>query len=134
MKRATLLGTRTSASQRLAIAGPNQFESQGEAEIRNEREWMRGVDRERRQHGKDVQQEMVFEPFALDLRDLRASTMTIPSGGKVGAQIAPAFQLLGNQEDNALADFFELLGRGQPLLRSGRRRSVSGHADLRRAP
>ena len=81
------------------------------------------IDGERRQDRKDVQQEMIFEPFAFSFADLAAVDDGESGGGKVDAQIAPAFELLLDQQHDALADFLKLLGRGHALL--GRRQHAS---------
>ena len=52
---------------RLAVAAARELERDREAEIGNERERMRRIDRERRQHREDVLQEIVFEPAAVGL-------------------------------------------------------------------
>ena len=57
---------------RLAVADARQLQRDREAEIGNERERMRRIDRERRQHRKDVMQEMIFEPDLLLLGDVGA--------------------------------------------------------------
>ena len=55
----------SSAFIALAVARARQLQRDREAEIGNERKRMRRVDRERRQHRKDVLQEIISEPGAL---------------------------------------------------------------------
>ncbi len=50
---------------RLAVAGARELQRQREAEIGNERERMRRIDRERRQHREDGGQEILLQPVML---------------------------------------------------------------------
>ena len=62
------LGPRRQADERiqnLAVALANQLQGDGGAEIGNERERMRRVDGERRQHREDVAEEVILEPGRL---------------------------------------------------------------------
>ena len=52
---------------RLAVLDARQLHRHGEAEIGNERERMRRIDRQRRQQRKDMGEEAVLEPGALGL-------------------------------------------------------------------
>ncbi len=70
MKRSTLLGTRISAFSVRPSVGAEQLQRQREAEIRDERERMRRIDGERRQHREDVVEEVVLQPGLLALGDL----------------------------------------------------------------
>ncbi len=62
MKRSSRLGTRISAFMPRPSAGARKLQRDGEAEVGNERERMRRIDRERRQHREDVREEVVLEP------------------------------------------------------------------------
>ena len=48
----------------------HELETKREAEIGNERKRVRGVDGDRRQHGKDVAQEVILEPGAFGVGQL----------------------------------------------------------------
>ena len=52
----------------LGLALADELQRDREAEVRDERERVRRIDRERRQHRKDVVQEVVLEPGDLRLR------------------------------------------------------------------
>src|SRR6516165_4896871 len=47
---------------RLAVARARQVQRDGEAEVGNERKWMRGIDGERGEQRENLPKEMVFEP------------------------------------------------------------------------
>ncbi len=55
---------------RLAVGDPRQLQRHGEAEIRDEREGVRGVDRQRRQQREDVAEEVILDPGAFGLGDV----------------------------------------------------------------
>src|ERR1700677_4028687 len=55
---------------RLAVLGARQLQGHGEAEIGNERERMRRIDRKRRQQRENVREEIIFEPGLLRLADV----------------------------------------------------------------
>ena len=93
MKRSILCGTRMSAFIGLPSLDARQLQRDREAEIGNERERMRRIDRERRQHRKDVMQEMVFEPGALlfgDVRRRRSARCRAGSARRAVRASAPA--------------------------------------------
>ena len=69
-KRSIFCGRRTSACSVLRSLGPHQLERESEAEIGNERERMRRIDGERRQHREDARHEMIVEPVAIGLRQI----------------------------------------------------------------
>ena len=79
MKRSSVVGRRISAFICLAVRRAAQLQRDREAEIGDERERMRRIDRQRRQHREDVAQEVVVEPGALLLGEIaRRSTRTMP--------------------------------------------------------
>ena len=57
---------------RLAVLGARKLQGDREAEIGNEREWMRRIDGKRRQQRKDVGEEIILQPGFLRLGDVRA--------------------------------------------------------------
>jgi hypothetical protein len=87
----------------------------GEAEIGNERKRVRGIDRKRRQHRKDVMQKVVFQPGSLAFRELAALDQHDVFLAQVFAQRAPARLLVGREASDRLADADKLLRRGQPI-------------------
>ena len=74
---------RRQAQQRrhlLAVLAVAQLQRHREAEIGDERERMRRVDRQRRQHRKDLLLEMVFQPGPLVLgQSIGRATLSMPS-------------------------------------------------------
>src|SRR6185437_3684831 len=75
---------------RLAVALAGEMQRDRETEIGNERERMRRIDRERRQHREDVAQEIVLEPGAVALLERIALDQQDVLVGQLLAQLAPA--------------------------------------------
>ena len=67
------------------------------AEARDERERMRGIDRERRQQRKDVVEEVILDPAALGLGDFPGVDHDDAVGAKRLAQLAPDFLLVAGE-------------------------------------
>ena len=111
MKRSIFCGTRISAFIALPSLVRASCKRDGEAEIGNERERMRRIDRQRRQHREDVLQEVVLEPGAVAFFRLSASTSTMFAAFSSLAQFAPARLLVAREARHRLADARELLGR-----------------------
>ena len=110
------------AHQRLhprARAAVREVERERQAEIGNEGEGMSRVDRQRRQHREDMQEEMVVEPEPFGLAELRRLDEDDVLRLEFVLEMAPAAQLLQRQFADPGADQRQLLGRGQPVL--GRR-------------
>ena len=55
-------GIRGQRLQTLAVTDPFELEDQAEPAVGNKGEWMRGIDRQWRQHRKDVRHELALEP------------------------------------------------------------------------
>src|SRR5262249_15454091 len=72
-----------------AVADARELQRDAEAEIGNERERMRRVDRERRQHREDVIEEVILEPGALRLGEITAVDQDDALLAQVLAQRAP---------------------------------------------
>ncbi len=115
MKRSILLGKRTSALIVRPVLDMRQFEREREAEIGDERKRMGGIDRERRQHRENLQQEMILQPFHFRRReigdvdddDARLREFARAARASAAAARRPARR-------HALADPLELLGRRKP--------------------
>ena len=97
------------------VARARKLQRDGEAEIGNERERMRRIDRQRGQHREDVLQEMIVEPGLLGLGDVGAVDQDDVFLAQVLAQRAQARLLVGREAADRLADAHELLGRRQPV-------------------
>ena len=102
MKRSILRGTRISASMALRSLLRDERKRDGEAEIGNEWKWMRGIDRQRRQQGKDLAQKMVLQPGLFLFRDIRTVDQHDAMLGKQPAQLAPALLLIARQAPRPL--------------------------------
>ena len=100
---------------RLAVLHARELQREREAEIGNERERMRRIDRQRREQREDVGEEMLLQPGALGLLELRAVDQRDADGGEFGPQFDPALLLIARQLRNRLADARELLARRQPV-------------------
>ena len=105
---------------RLAVAGAGELQRDGEAEIGDERERMRRIDRERRQQREDLPQEMILAARSFPcLVTSGPSTSTMPCCGELDAQLAPARLLVAGERRDRLGDARELLGRREPVGASG---------------
>ena len=86
-----------------------ELERKGEAEVGNERERVRRVDRQRRQHREDVEEEIVLQPLAVASRERGDVADDDPRLFELCAQRAPAFLLRGDELGDPRADALELL-------------------------
>lgn len=114
MKRSIRPGTRMSAF----IALPSVVRtscSASEAEVRDERERMRGVDGERGQHREDVVQEVILQPRLVALADFRAVHQHDAVGGELAAQVTPDPLLVARERRHRLGDARQLLGRSKTV-------------------
>jgi hypothetical protein len=100
---------------RLAVLGARQLQGDGEAEIGNERERMRRVDRERGQQRENVAEKIIFEPGFLRLGDVWGVDQRDAGLGERRAQLAPLRLLVLGQDRHRLGDAHQLLGGGQAL-------------------
>ena len=105
---------------RLAVARARELKRDGEAEIGNERERMRRIDRERRQHREDVLEEIVFEPApspAWSRPAHRPARCLLPASSARSSRQRSCWSLASAR--HRLADPRELLGRRQPVRAPG---------------
>ena len=79
MKRSTWVGIGTSARSFTPVAGRMQREADGEALVRQERERVRRIDGERRQHREDALEEAGAQPVASVSLSSSASTTARPA-------------------------------------------------------
>ena len=100
---------------RLAVLGARQLQGHGEAEIGNERERMRRIDRKRRQQRENVREEIIFEPGLLRLADVGTVDQHDAGFRKRGAQFAPLCLLILDQQHDGFGDPYKLLCRRQSL-------------------
>ncbi len=105
---------------RLAIVAARDADHHDEAEIRNEREGMRGVDGERRKNGENLLAEFAVESDAVFCRELIGLHDHDAGIGHRHAQFGPDLLLLGNKLARHRVDAGELLRRRQPIV--GKRR------------
>ena len=94
----------------------HQLEPEREAEIRNEGERMRRIDGDRRQHRKDVAEEMLLEPVALLVGELPGAEHMNAGLAEQRLEPHPALLLLVGQLGDEAIDAVELLGWRQPVL------------------
>ena len=102
-----------------AVALALQRESHGKAEIRDEGERMRRVDRQRRQHREDVVEEVVLQPDPVLRTDIAGPEQMDPVLVQVPPQLDPACLLVVGQGRDRLTDRDELLRRRQTILAAG---------------
>src|SRR5262249_50829566 len=100
---------------RLAVARARELERDGEAEIRNERERMRRIDRERGQQRENLPEEMIFEPGPFLFRHIRPFDQHDGLPGQHLAKLAPALLLIARQRANRLPNAGKLFRRGEPV-------------------
>ena len=102
-----------------------EFERKGEAKVGNEREGMRRVDCQRRQHREDVEEKIVLQPLAV--ADRQRGDVADDDGRvfKLGAQRAPTLLLRGDEFRDPRANPFELLDRRQAVV--GKLRHAGEH-------
>ena len=93
-----------------------ELEREGEAEVGNERERVRRVDRQRRQHREDVEEEIVLQPLAVAGRQRGDVADDDPRLFELGAQRAPALLLRGDEFGDPRADALELLGGREAVV------------------
>ena len=101
--------------QRPSVALPLQLQRERKAEIGDERERMRRIDRQRRQYREDVLQEELVEPAVLARGQSAFSDDDDPGLGEVGLQFEPAALLVPGKVADDIVDLFELFERGQSV-------------------
>ncbi len=100
---------------RLAVGYPRQLQCHREAKVRDERERMRRVDRQRRQQWEDVVEEVILDPGALGFGDVAPIDQLDADLGEDIPQVAPDRLLVGSELRHGLVDHHELLGRQQAV-------------------
>ena len=86
---------------RLAVADAGELQRDREAEIGNERERMRRIDRQRRQQRENMAEEMLLEPCALGLLQVGAVDQGHAASASSGPQLPPALLLVVRQAATA---------------------------------
>src|SRR4029077_19516783 len=89
---------------RLAVGYPRQLQCHGEAEIGNEREGMRRVDRQRRQQRKNAVEEVILDPGPFGFGDVTAVNELDTDLRQHGAQVAPDRLLVDGEFRDRLVD------------------------------
>src|SRR6185295_5149638 len=97
------------------VARARELQRDREAEIGDEGERMRRVDRERGKDREDVMEEMVLQPGLLGLGDIAAVNQDDVLLAQVLAQRTPARLLIGRKASHRLADANKLLRGGEPI-------------------
>ena len=100
---------------RSAVLGAGKLQRDREAEIGNERERVRRIDRERREQREDVREEIIFKPSPLRLGDVGAVDEDDAGLAERRAQLEPLFLLIAHQEHDRFGNAHQLLGRRQTL-------------------
>ena len=93
----------------------HQLKSEREAEIRDEGKGMGGIDRDRRQHRKEMREKMLLEPRTLGLRELVGAQHVNAGLGQQRFERDPVLLLLGGKLGDGAVDAVELLDRGQSI-------------------
>ena len=119
----------------LAVAHARELQRDGEAEIGDERERMRRIDGERREHREDVIEEMILEPRLLALGYIGPIHQHDAVVGQHGAQLAPPLLLVAGERADRLRDARKLFGRGETVgTPGGDARRAAGRAGRQRGP
>ena len=103
--------------ERAVVALAEERQRHSEAQVGDERERMGRVDGKWREHREDMVQEVVVEPLALGLRQLRGIDEDDAVLEQLIPQLAPAALLVAGELGDLGADARELLGRRQAVLR-----------------
>ena len=104
---------------RLAVFGPGELQGDRETQIRNKRERMRRIDRERGQQRENMRQEIIFEPGLLRFGDLGSIDQHDAGLSQRRPQFAPLRLLIMHQQHDRFGDAHKLFGRGQSLRALG---------------
>jgi hypothetical protein len=129
-----LLGDRQQRLQLAVVAFPFQLQRQRKAGVGDERERMRRVDGQRRQHRKDVVQEMGFQMLQVARRQLAALEDRDALGLHLFPQAVEGGLLRLHQAARVGVDKLQLLGRAAAILGQGGvavpdQRAQAGDAD-----
>ena len=95
--RATWAGHRHQGVEQPAVRQPPQLQHQREGQVRDEREGVRRVDGQRRQHREELGEERLLQRVALGVGDLVGGDQAQALVGQFGAELAPAGLLVGHQ-------------------------------------
>ena len=109
-----LVGHADQRVHRLAVAGAHELKRDREAEIGDERERMRRIDRQRREQRKHLPEEMVLQPGLFLLGQIRTVDQHDARCGEIDAQLAPPCLLVAGQRRHRFGDARELLRRVRP--------------------
>src|SRR5690242_5235519 len=93
----------------------HKLEPKREAEIGNEWKRVGWIDRDRRQHRKDVVKKVLLEPAALILGELVSVKDMYAGLGEQRLERHPILLLLSSELGNGVVDAVELLGRSQSV-------------------
>ncbi len=116
------------------IALALELEHQGEAQIGNERERVRRIDRQRRDHRQGVREKVIAQPFAFLGGQRVLIDQLHPFSGQQVLQLAPGLLLGVHQVGGGGVDLVELLA-GRAAIHAGPVHAVAhlgaqaGHAD-----
>ena len=89
------------------------------AEIWNEGERMRGVDRERRQQRENMREKMLLKPAAVGFLDVAAVNQHDAGSRKLRPQLDPALLLVARELRHRFTDTRKLFGGRQAVRDSG---------------
>jgi hypothetical protein len=104
-------GDRDQALDVLVVPLPPQIEDHAEAEVGDEGERVRRVDRDRRENREQALHEVSLEPLALPPVEIAGSENRNVRGVQLGPQLLPAALLALDQRRHPLVDQDQLLGR-----------------------
>ncbi len=104
---------------RLAVAGAHELQRDREAEIGDERERMRRVDRERREQREHLTQEVILQPGLFLPGHIRSVNQRDFRRGELDAQFPPPRLLIAGERRHRFGDACELLGRRETVGASG---------------
>ena len=99
-----------------SVRNAPDLQHQRERQVRDEREGVRRIDGQRRQHREQLGQEARLQRGALGLGDFMGGDVAQSFARQFGAQLAPAGLLIGHQVGGGGVDPKELLGGGQAVL------------------
>src|ERR1700683_5734043 len=98
------------------VALANQLQGKRESEIGNEGKGMRRIERERRQHRKDVLAEMLVEPNAICIRQLFRFEDGAASLAQFAPKLHPHLLLIDDQLTGGFLDAGDLPGGRKPVI------------------
>ncbi len=118
----------------LAVLLARELQREREGKVRNERERVRRVQRQRRQDRKNLLAELCVQPSAIALGELFALHYHDAGCPQFAAQVRPQVLLIDDELARRLIDARKLLRRGQPIVARCRDPGAdhalqAGHAD-----